>query len=58
MCTYSQLKKSNCTTPPPPQGVNGASNVPKLYASSGKVISKCIESGSLKLATQVDFIYM
>ena len=31
---------------------------PKLYASSGKDISKCIESGSMKLATQVDYVYM
>ena len=44
--------------PPPPQGVNGAPNVPKLYMSSGKDISKCIEGGNIKLATQVDFIYM
>ena len=53
MCTYSQLKK--CATP---QGVNGAPYVPKLYASSGKDISKCIEGGSMKLATQVDYVYM
>ena len=60
MCTYSQLKnilKILCNPPPPP-GVNGAPNVPKLYASSGKDISKCIKAGSMKLATQVDFIYM
>ena len=58
MCTNSQLKKNykkNCATP---QGVNGVPNVPKLYASSGKDISKCIEGGSMKLATQVDYIYM
>ena len=36
-------------------GVNGALYVPKLYASSGKDISKCIEGGSMKLATQVDY---
>ena len=44
--------------PPPPQGVNGATYVPKLYASSGKDISKCIEGVSMKLATQVDYVYM
>ena len=38
MYTYSQLKK----IVQPPQGVNGAPYVPKLYASSGKDISKCI----------------
>ena len=45
MCTYSQLKinKNNFfVQPPPPLGVNGAPYVPKLYASSGKDISKCI----------------
>ena len=59
MCTYSQLKKNTkqfCAIPPP-QGVNGAPYVPKLYASSGKDISKCIEGGSMKLATQVNYIY-
>ena len=58
MCTYSQLKKieeKNCATP---QGVNGAPYVPKLYASSGKDISNCIDGGSMKLATQVDYVYM
>ena len=57
MCTYSQLKiiiKKIVQPPPPPQGVNGVSNVSKLYASSGLDISKCIEGGSMKLATQVD----
>ena len=54
MCTYSQLKKK-CN--PPPQGVNGDPNVPKLYASSGKDISKCVEGGSIKLATGVNYIY-
>ena len=44
--------------PPPPQGANGAPYVPKLYASSGKDISKCIEGGSMKLATQKDYVYM
>ena len=57
MCTYSQLKKYKKNVQPP-QGVNGASYVPKLYASSGKDISKCIEGGSMKLATQVDYVYM
>ena len=63
MCTYSQLKKTlkkivQHPPPPSPQGVNGASNAPKLYASSGTDISKCIEGGSMKLATQVYFIYI
>ena len=62
MCTYSQLKKNTnfflCNPPPPPQGVNGTPYVPKLYASSGKDISKCIEGGSMKLVTQVDYAYM
>ena len=44
--------------PPPPQGVNGAPYVPKLYASSGKDISKYIEGGSMKLTTLVDYIYV
>ena len=52
MCTYSQQKKNNKKMCAPPQGVNGAPNVSKLYASSGKDI----EGGSMKLATQVDFI--
>ena len=39
---------------PPPQEVNGAPYVPKLYASSGKDISKCIEGGSMKLTTLVE----
>ena len=52
MCTYSQLKKilKKIVQPPP--------YVPKLYASSGKGISKCIGGGSMKLATQVDYVYM
>ena len=52
MCTYSQLKKI-CVTPPPPppHRVNGAPYVPKLYASSGIDISKCIEGRSMKLTT-------
>ena len=53
MCTYSQLEKINLCNPPP-QGVNGH----VLYASSGKDISKCIEGGSMKLATQVEYIYI
>ena len=70
MCTYSQLKKNNdkiCVTSPPPpplphlcgglEGVNGM-YVPKLYASSGIDISKCIEGGSMKLTTLVDYIYV
>ena len=39
-----------------PQGVNGAPYVPKLYASSGKDISKCIEGGSMKFTILVDYI--
>ena len=57
MCTYSQLKKKKkimCN--PPTQGVNGAPYVPKLYAPSGIDISKCIEGGSMKLTTLVDYI--
>ena len=52
MCTYSQQKKKIkklCNLP---------SNVPKLYASSGKDISKCIEAGTMKLPTQLDYVYM
>ena len=56
MCTYSQLKITKkykiCVTP------QSAPYVPKLYASSGIDISKCIEGGSMKLATQVDYVYM
>ena len=58
MCTYSQLKKNTKNFVQPRQGVNGVPYVPKLYASSGKDISKCIEGGSMKLATQVDYVYM
>ena len=58
MCTYSHLKKIQKNFVQPPQGVNGAPYVPKLYASSGKDITKCIEGGSMKLATQVDYVYM
>ena len=42
----------------PPQGVNGAPYVPKLYESSGIDISKCIEGGSIKLTTLVHYIYV
>ena len=58
MCTYSQLKKNTKKNGATPGGVNGAPYVPKLYASSGKDISKCIEGGSMKLATHVDYVYM
>ena len=54
MFTYSQLKKNTKKL----SMVNGAPYVPKLYASSGKDISKCIKGGSMKLATQVDYVYM
>ena len=54
MCTYSKLKKNTKKI----LGVNGAPYVPKLYASSGKDISKCIKGGSMKLATQVDHVYI
>ena len=39
MCIYSQLKRK-CVQPPPPQGVNGTANVPKLHASCRIDISK------------------
>ena len=58
MCTYSQLKKKYKIFYATPQGVNGAPYVPKLYESSGKDISKCVEGGSMKLATQIDYVYM
>ena len=48
MCTYSQLKKIQINfvqPPPPPQ-------------SNGKDISKCIEGESMKLATQIEYVYM
>ena len=48
MCTYSQLKKNFVQI----------TYFPKLYMSSGKDISKCIEGGSMKLATQLDYVYM
>ena len=35
MCTYSQLRKKNKKNMCNPPGVNGAPNVPKLYASGG-----------------------
>ena len=56
MYTYSQLKNYVYPPPPPPQGVNGVPYVPKLYASSGIDISKCIEDGNMK--TLVDYIYI
>ena len=44
-----------CNPPPPStQGVNGAHNVAKLYASGGTDISKCIEGRSIKLTKLVD----
>ena len=61
MLTYSQIKKnvkkSMCN---PPKRVNGAPYVPKLYATSGIDISKCIEGGNIKFTTLVglDSIYM
>ena len=74
MYTYSQLKKiqkKNCEKVNITyhlvsyryelgftQGVNGAPNVPKLCASCGMDISKCIEGGSMILATQIDYICM
>ena len=58
MCTYNQLKKNTKKLCATPHGVNDAPCVPKLYASSGKDISKCIEGGSMKFATQVDYVYM
>ena len=54
--SYKKRKKNVCT--PPPQGVNRVLNVPILYASCGIDISKYIEGGSMKLATQVDYIYI
>ena len=42
MCTYSQLNKK----------------IQKHFESRGKDISKCIERGSMKLATRVDYVYM
>ena len=54
---WSTRKKILCN-PPPPQGVNSAPNVSKLYTFCGIDISKCIEGGSMKLATQEDNIYI
>ena len=54
MRTYSQLKKI-CVTP---QGDQWRLLCPKLYASSGIDISKCIEGGSMKLTTLVNYIYV
>ena len=64
MCTYSELKKEIMCNLPPPLFViknslnGGARYVLKLYASCGIDISKCIEGGSMKLTTLVDWIYM
>ena len=55
MFTYSQLKKNICVTLPPPRGSMATFYVPKMYASSGIDISKCIEGGSMKLTTLVDY---
>ena len=53
MCTYSQLKKQYKK-----KFVQPTPYVPKLYSSRGKDISKCIEGESMKLATQVYYVYM
>ena len=53
MCTYSELKKKIYI-----YIFNVAPDLLKLYASSGKDISKCIEGGTMKLTTLVDYIYM
>ena len=58
MCTYSQLQKKKKILCNPSGGQWRPLYIPKLYASSGKDISKCIEGGSMKLATQVDYVYM
>ena len=42
----------------PLKRVNGAPYVPKLYATSGIDISKCIEGGNIKFTTLVDSIYI
>ena len=55
LSTKKKVKNIMCN-PPPPQGVNGTPYVTKLYASSLKDISKCIEGGSMKLTTLVDYI--
>ena len=55
MCTYSRLKQQKnvmCVEH------NGAAYIPKWYASSGIDISKCIEVGSMKITTLVDYIYV
>ena len=48
------MRKVMCNPP----NVNGAPYVPKLYSSSGIDISKCIEGGSMKLTTLINYIYM
>ena len=44
-----------CNPSPPPQGINGAPNVLKLYASGGINILKSIEGKSIKLTKLVDY---
>ena len=62
MCTYSQLKKNMFNTPTPPPPPSG-SNVPKLSASGGIDITKCIGGRSMELTTLVtsrlcvDYVY-
>ena len=51
MCTYSQLKKNtkkNLCSP----------LCPKIVRVQRKRYLKCIEGGSMKLATQLDYVYM
>ena len=48
----------NPPSPPPPSGSMALLYVPKLYAFSGKAISKCIEIGSMKFTTLLDYIYI
>ena len=57
MCTYSQLIK-NKNMYNPPRGSMAPILNPKLYASSEIDISKCIEGGSMKFTTLVDYIYV
>ena len=60
MCTYSQLKKIQkkiiCATPPGGQWRPLCPKIVLVY--SGKDTSKCIDGGSMKLATLVDYVYM
>ena len=56
MCTYSQLKKIlNKFVQPPPMAPLMSQNCTRLAEN---YISKCIKGGSMKLATQVDYVYM